>query len=136
MRFSYSTTHPSHTQLDSMPRLPLTLKLNNLSIDVFGLVDSGATINVLPFSVGQQLGAIWDSQKAVIRLAGNMANTLAQPIIVKAEIGNFPPVSLAFAWVSHDNTPVILGQTNFFNEFEVCFFRNSFEFEVKPKRIN
>ncbi len=134
MRFSYSTTHPSHTQLDSMPRLPLTLKLNNLSIDVFGLVDSGATINVLPFSVGQQLGAIWDSQKAVIRLAGNMANTLAQPIIVKAEISNFAPVSLAFAWVSHNNTPIILGQTNFFNEFEVCFFRNSFEFEVKPKK--
>ena len=134
MRFSYSTTHPNHTQLDSMPRLAITLKLNNTSLDVFGLVDSGATINVLPFSIGQQLGGIWDSQKAVIRLAGNMANSLAQPIVVKAEIGNFSPVLLAFAWVSHDNTPVILGQTNFFNEFEVCFFRNSFEFEVKPKK--
>ena len=48
--------------------------------------------------------------------------------------GHFSPVLLAFAWVSHDNTPVILGQTNFFNEFEVCFFRNSLEFEVKPKK--
>ena len=134
MRFSYSTTHSNQTQLDSMPRLPLTLKLNETSIEVFGLVDSGATINVLPFSVGQKLGATWDSQKAVIRLAGNMANSLAQPIVVKAEIGNFSPVLLAFAWVSHDNTPVILGQTNFFNEYEVCFFRNSLEFEVKPKK--
>ena len=69
-----------------------------------------------------------------MRLAGNMANSFAQPIIIKAEIVNFPPVSLAFAWVSHDNAPVILGQTNFFNEFDVCFFRNSFEFEVKPKK--
>ena len=134
MRFSYSTTHSSQTPLDSMPRLPLTLKLNETSIEVFGLVDSGATINVLPFSVGQKLGATWDSQKAVIRLAGNMANSLAQPIVVKAEIGHFSPVLLAFAWVSHDNTPVILGQTNFFNEYEVCFFRNSLEFEVKPKK--
>jgi hypothetical protein len=91
-------------------------------------------INVLPFSVGQQLGAIWDSQKAVIRLAGNLANTFAQPIVVKAKIGEFPIVNLAFAWVSHDNVPVILGQTNFFNEFEICFFRNAFEFEVKPKK--
>lgn len=114
MRFSYSTTHPSHTPLDSMPRLAITLKLNQTSLDVFGLVDSGATINVLPFSIGQQLGAIWDAQKAVIRLAGNMANSLAQPIVLKAEIGNSLPVNLAFAWVSHDNTPVILGQTNFF----------------------
>jgi hypothetical protein len=118
-----------------MPRLSLTLKLNSNSIEVFGLVDSGATINVLPFSIGQQLGAIWDSQKAVIRLAGNMANSLAQPIVIKAEIAKFSPVLLAFAWVSHDNTPVILGQTNFFSEFEVCFFRNSFEFEIKPKKM-
>ena len=134
MRFSYSTTHPNQTQLESLPRLPLTLKLNDISIEVSGLVDSGATINVLPFSIGQKLGATWDSQKAVIRLAGNMANSLAQPVVIKAEIGSFSPVLLAFAWVSHDNTPVILGQTNFFNEFEVCFFRNSFEFEVKSKR--
>ncbi len=134
MRFDYSTTHSGQTNLDSLPRLPLKLKLNNVSVDVFGLVDSGATINVLPFSIGQQLGATWDSQKAIIRLAGNMANSLAQPIILKAEVANFPPVSLAFAWVSHDNAPVILGQTNFFNEFDVCFFRNSFEFEVKPKK--
>lgn len=134
MRFSYSTTHPSHTQLDSLPRLPMTLHLNQKAIEVAGLVDSGATINVLPFSVGQQLGATWDSQKAIIRLAGNMAHSLAQPIVVKAEIASYKPVLLAFAWVSHDDTPVILGQTNFFNEFEVCFFRNTFEFEVKPKK--
>ena len=134
MRFSYSTTHPNQTQLDSLPRLPLTLKLNDTAIEVSGLVDSGATINVLPFSIGQKLGATWDSHKAVIRLAGNMANSMAQPIVVRAEIGKFSPVLLAFAWVAHDNTPVILGQTNFFNEFEVCFFRNSLEFEVKPKR--
>ena len=134
MRFFYSTTHPNQTQLESLPRLPLTLKLNDISMEVSGLVDSGATINVLPFTIGQELGAIWDSQKAVIRLAGNMANSLAQPIVIKAEVGNFAPVLLAFAWVAHDNISVILGQTNFFNEFEICFFKNSFEFEVKPKK--
>jgi hypothetical protein len=132
MRYSYSTLYPNQSQLDSLPRLPLTLYANNKSIEVKGLVDSGATINVLPYSVGLALGAVWDNQKAVIRLAGNMANSLAQPILVKAQVSNFEVVNLAFAWVSHDNVPVILGQTNFFNEFEVCFFRNSFEFEVKP----
>ena len=70
MRYKYSKSHPNQSELDSLPRLPLKLKLNNLSIDVFGLVDSGATINVLLFSIGQQLGAIWDSQKAVISPCG------------------------------------------------------------------
>lgn len=132
MRYSYSTLYPNQTQLDSLPRLPLTLFANDKSVEVKGLVDSGATINVLPYSVGLALGAVWDNQKAVIRLAGNMANSLAQPILVKAKVSDFEIVNLAFAWVSHDNAPVILGQTNFFNEFDVCFFRKTFEFEVKP----
>jgi hypothetical protein len=60
-----------------------------------------------------------------------MANSPAQPILVKAQVSDFEIVNLAFPWVSHDNAPVILGQTNFFNEFDVCFFRKTFEFEVK-----
>ena len=132
MRYSYSTLYPNQSQLDSLPRLPLTLFSNNKAVEITGLVDSGATINVLPYSVGLALGAVWENQKAVIRLAGNMANSLAQPIVVQAKVSDFETVNLAFAWISHDNAPVILGQTNFFNEFDVCFFRNSFEFEVKP----
>jgi hypothetical protein len=134
MRFAYSNSDTNQTELDSLPRLPIQLNMNNSSVEVFGLVDSGATINVLPFSIGQKLGAIWDNKKAIIQLAGNLSNSVAQPIVLKVNVGNFKQVTLAFAWVSHDNVPVILGQTNFFNEFEVCFFRNTFEFEVKPKR--
>ncbi|MEQ9621586.1 MAG: hypothetical protein RLO37_06490 [Coleofasciculus chthonoplastes F1-TOW-03] len=40
---------------------------------------------------------------------------------------------LLFAWVQRPNTPLILGQTNFFLEFDVCFYRSKLEFEVKPK---
>jgi hypothetical protein len=134
MRFAYSNSDTNQTELDSLPRLPIQLNMNNSSVEVFGLVDSGATINVLPFSIGQKLGAIWDNKKAIIQLAGNLSNSVAQPIVLKVNVGNFKQVTLAFAWVSHDNVPVILGQTNFFNEFEVRFFRNTFEFEVKPKR--
>jgi hypothetical protein len=38
-----------------------------------------------------------------------------------------------FAWVKRPKTPLILGQTNFFLEFDVCFYRSKMEFEVKPK---
>jgi len=50
-----------------------------------------------------------------------------------AEIGDFPPVRLAFAWSRSDNVPLILGQMNFFMEFDICFYRSQLEFEVKPK---
>ena len=55
------------------------------------------------------------------------------PLVVTAEVGEFPPVRLAFAWIQTENAPLILEQMNFFMEFEVCFFRSKLEFEVKPK---
>ena len=39
-------------------------------------------------------------------------------------------VRLAFAWVNSDSIPVILGQINFFLEFDVCFYRSKGMFDV------
>ena len=133
MRFRYSTTDPSQSELDSLPRLPLVLRHGKQVINAVGLVDSGATVNVLPYSLGIQLGAVWDDRKATIRLAGNLGNVAAQPLFPMAEIGDFPPVRLAFAWSRSDDIPLILGQMNFFMEFDICFYRSQLEFEVKPK---
>jgi hypothetical protein len=48
MRFAYSTTDPSQSDLDSLPRLPLTLRYGQRQISALGLVDSGAIVEVLP----------------------------------------------------------------------------------------
>jgi len=49
-----------------------------------------------------------------------------------AEIGDFPPVRLAF---ESNDVPLILGQMNFSMEFDVCFYRSQLEFEVKPRSL-
>ena len=133
MRFKYSTTDPSQNEFDSLPRIPLTLQRGNRVIQALGLVDSGATVSVLPYEIGIQLGATWDDNKAIIQLAGNLGNQLAIPFLANAEIGEFAPVQLAFAWVKKPEAPLILGQTNFFLEFDVCFYRSKLEFEIQPK---
>lgn len=132
MLFQYSTLNSAQSELDSLPRLPFTLRLDQNTIEVNGLVDSGATVNVLPYSVGVQLGAIWDDQKAIIRLAGSLGNLSAQPLPLIAKIESFEPVRLVFAWSQQENVPLILGQMNFFMEFDVCFYRSQLEFEIKP----
>ncbi len=132
MRFKYSTTDPSQDEFDSLPRVPLVLRYNNRQIEVVGLVDSGAMVSVLPYDVGLQLGAVWDDRKANIRLAGSLGSRPAMPLFVMAQVGEYAPVRLAFAWVKSSDVPLILGQTNFFLEFEVCFYRPRLEFEVKP----
>jgi hypothetical protein len=101
---------------------------------VVGLVDSGSTINVLPFSLGRKLGFLWDDQNATIRLAGNLVKSFAIPVLAQAKLADYPEAALAFAWVPHDETALILGQTNFFLLFEICFFRQDLEFEIQPRQ--
>jgi len=133
MRFRYSTTAPAQDESDSLPRVPLVLRSGVQVVDVVGLVDSGATVNVLPYEAGAQLGAVWDDRKANIRLAGALGSEPAIPLFAMAQIGDLPLVRLAFAWVKRSDVPLILGQTNFFMEFDVCFYRSRLEFEVTPK---
>lgn len=101
-------------------------------MEVLGLVDSGATVNVLPYGIGLKLGAVWDDRQAIIQLAGNLGSQLAVPFFATANIEGCQSVQLAFAWAKSDNIPVILGQTNFFMEFDVHFYRSELEFEVVP----
>jgi hypothetical protein len=54
-------------------------------------------------------------------------------VVLSATVGPFAPVRLAFAWTRAENVPLILGQMNFFLEFEVCFFRARGLFEIQPK---
>jgi hypothetical protein len=55
MRFKYSTSSPTQNEFDSLPRIPLILRRGDRSIEAIGLVDSGATVNVLPYELGIQL---------------------------------------------------------------------------------
>lgn len=114
-----------------MPVLPIKLAATK-STEVPALLDTGATVNVLPFSCGTDLGFEWSRQTTTIQLGGNLSTAEARVVAVLAVVGDFPPVRLAFAWTRSDQVPVILGQMNFFMEFDVCFFRSRQLFEIRP----
>ncbi len=71
-----------------------------------------------------------DEQTVSLPLAGNLANVQARGLFVYVQIGNLEPVRLAFAWAQASQVPLILGQTNFFREFDVCFQRSRCEIEI------
>ncbi len=79
MIFKYSVADPSQSEFDSLPRLTLTLYCNNRQIEVVGLLDSGATVSVIPYEIGILLGENWDDRKADIRLTGNAGQFNAMP---------------------------------------------------------
>ena len=86
-----------------------------------------------PWSIGLELGLTWNPNRATLRLAGVSAGAAAMPVLLEATVGSLPPVTLAFAWCESDAVPLVLGQTNFFMEFDVCFFRSRLEISVVPK---
>jgi hypothetical protein len=96
-------------------------------------LDTGASVNVLPYELGLQLDLIWEDETLSVLLAGNLARFEARAVVIDAQVSSFPTVNLAFAWTQAADVPLILGQANFFLEFDVCFFRARSEFEVRPK---
>jgi hypothetical protein len=112
MKFSYVTS--GQDVLESLPIIPILLKSNTEKVNTTGLVDSGAMVNVLPLSIGKQLGLIWNDDFATIKLSGALRKFSAISVLLKAEIPKMEDCKLTFAWTSFDETPVILGQMNFF----------------------
>lgn len=133
-KFPYKIINSNLDLVDRMPYLPLTLSLKGQFLNTEGLLDTGASVNVLPYELGRQLGLIWEDETLSVVLAGNLAQFEARAVIVDAQVSSFPIVNLAFAWTKATDVPLILGQANFFLEFDVCFFRARSEFEIRPQR--
>lgn len=132
-RFNFVEGFDTFGVSDALPQLPLSLTYRGSAVEVSALLDTGASVNVLPFSVGLQLGAVWEEQTVSVTLAGNLAAVEAIGLLVSAQISNFDPVQLVFAWSLSDDAPLLLGRMNFFWEFDVCFYRSQLAFEVRPK---
>jgi len=131
--FPFLEAKDIYGDVDVVPNLPLTLIYGQNLIAVSGLLDTGASVNVLPYSVGCDLGAIWEEQNFSVQLAGNLATVEARGLVLSAQIGDFQPVTLVFAWSQTDDVPILLGRMNFFLEFDVCFYRSRSLFELRPK---
>ncbi|WP_293186878.1 MULTISPECIES: aspartyl protease family protein [unclassified Microcoleus] len=112
------------------PRFPSLARHAGFSVSANALLDTGSAVNLLPYDIGLQLGAIWEEQTVRLPLAGNLASVEARGVFVQVQIGNLEPVRLAFAWAESSQIPLILGQTNFFREFDVCFQRSRCTIEI------
>lgn len=130
-QFPYRDRNPASPGVELMPDLPIVLRHQANVLSGMGLVDSGASISVLPYSLGVQLGFDWNTQLAPITLAGTLAHVAARGLVVEDAVGQLAPVRLAMAWANSDQVPFLLGEFNFFQVFDVCFFRSRGIFEIR-----
>ena len=99
VRYPYSSVDSTLGEASLRPNLPLILTHQGTSINTAGLLDTGAAINVLPYQLGIDLGAVWKHQTKPLELTGNLANYEARILIVPTVIREFNPVRLAFALI-------------------------------------
>jgi hypothetical protein len=133
VRYSFTEVDPDMGAFSTMPYLPLILSYQNRSLNLSGLLDTGSSVNVLPYEIGLRLGAIWERQTLAVPLGGNLARFEARALVVTATVSNFHSVDLVFAWTMDRNAPLILGHVNFFQTFDVCFYRSELTFEISSK---
>ena len=114
VRFAYADTEASRGDGSLLAYVPITLHHETYSLAVVGLLDTSSTVNVLPYSLGLQLGFVWAQQMTPVHLTGSLARLPARGVIVSGHVASFPPVELAFAWTQSTEVPLILGQVNFF----------------------
>lgn len=131
MQFKYTIVDNTPTGL--APRLSLVLRREQHQVEVSGLVDSGAAVNLLPYPVGRALGAVWEEQPQLAPLVGSLGRMEARGLTVfvsHPQLTPMEPVRQVFAWTEAQDAPALFGQVNFFMEFEVCFYRAQRYFEV------
>lgn len=132
-RYPFVSSDTALGEASFCPYLPFALVNQQVSLTTSALLDTGTSVNVLPYSAGVELGYEWDRQTTVLSLTGNLAQYEARVVLAQAVVGQFEPVQLVLAWTQATNVPLILGQVNFFMEFDVCFYRSQLEFAVSPK---
>ena len=113
----------------------LTLFRGNNAVQVTGLLDTGGMINVIPHHIGLALGGVWERQRTKIQLGGNLNAVEARASTFLAYHPQLTPntfVELGFAWAISDKAPIIFGQANFFQTFNICFYRAEGFFDIHP----
>ncbi len=130
-RFSYIIKG----EMGKMPIIPIRFLDNNKAIEELALLDSGAAVSILPYRMGLALKQDWNNPKLYeARLGGVFRHLTGKFVKVSLQIGQLEPRDVAFVWMESENVPLILGNGNFFQIFDVCFSRLNNEISVRLAR--
>ena len=88
-RFPFADAKAGPPGSSLMPLLPLILSCGGRQREAVGLLDTGAAVNVLPYSLGEQLGFVWEEEKTPLALSGNLARSAGKRLLVSASVAAF-----------------------------------------------
>jgi hypothetical protein len=128
----------SYQRIDTfsmMPIIPLRLEHGVSEINTEALIDSGASVNVMPYQIGLDLGLDWNTCPVGTSLAGNLSAIETRLVVVQAFIADLSKVKLGFVWVKSDHLRLLLGQNNFFKNFSICFSATKLKILISEEEV-
>ncbi len=125
VKFPYQQVTPR----SSMPLVWVRLQFSSIPVDTWVLVDTGAAVNVLPYSVGLRLGLNWEDFLEGPEIGGN-ASGATRTVVMDVSIGSFLDVPLSFCWLDNDRVRILFGHQNFFEQFVTYFDSKNKEFAL------
>jgi hypothetical protein len=121
-----------HSAAEPAPLLPIILQTTK-TIRTVGLVDTGASVNVLPHRVGLALGFDWATSPVGRNLGGRFSAGATRAVRTTGIVRPFPPIPFIFLWSDSDDLPIILGRINFLAEFDLFVSFSRGVFRVRPR---
>ena len=82
-QYSFLFPDKAPDKAHAQPYLPIRLICNAKSLNALGLLDTGATVNVLPY----ELGLLWEEQKTAVKLTGNLGQVEARAVLLSVIVG-------------------------------------------------
>lgn len=87
--FAYSPDGDAKQPADGLPFVPIILSQAGREVSGLGLIDSGATINVLPFEIGLELDLVWEEQNFPLQLVGALREAPAFGVLLVGRVEPF-----------------------------------------------
>ncbi len=106
------------------PVAEVTFINNGKEILESAYIDSGADVSLMPRSMGDVLDFEIDKNDDIIEIKGISERGI--PVIikkVKIKIGE-KLIDSRIAWALVEDVPLLLGRTDIFNIFDICFKKN------------
>jgi hypothetical protein len=125
-----------YKQIDAysmMPIVPIRLEYGSKSLILEGLIDSGASVNVMPYQVGLELGFDWDKCVVGPAITGSVSSEETRMLVARGYIANLELIELGFMWTKSPTFRLLLGQNNFFKYFKICFSRTNLTIQLAPE---
>lgn len=135
MKFEYTSFLPTSPQLkfNKRPLVPIEVFYGSESINILGLIDSGAdyTLINIEYARALKIDLSRSTKLPMIGIAGAAEALLIPEIDIR--VINVGRAIIPVAFINSPSVNTLLGQQGFFDSFRIAFEKYNNSFEIKPK---